>query len=82
MRVLNLSNNRLVKLPYVDSDDDDFDDEVNTSKIVSSKRRYSLEKLYLTGNKLTDSSLDALSKFTSLRVLHLAYNVLDTVPER
>ncbi|KAG9433012.1 PH domain leucine-rich repeat-containing protein phosphatase 2 [Apis mellifera carnica] len=40
-----------------------------------------LEKLYLTANCLTDTALDALVKFTSLRVLHIAYNTLDTLSE-
>ncbi|XP_074107682.1 PH domain leucine-rich repeat protein phosphatase isoform X2 [Cotesia typhae] len=68
LKVLNLSNNRLTELIY--SED-------------TSKNRFvhALEKLYLTGNCLTDASLDALAKLTSLHVLHLAYNVLDTLPE-
>lgn len=70
MKVLNLSNNRLTDLSYTE--------EVNRKQ----RNGHMLEKLYLTGNSLTDRSLDAVSKFSSLRVLHIAYNVLDTLPER
>ncbi|XP_043480115.1 uncharacterized protein LOC122509876 isoform X2 [Leptopilina heterotoma] len=69
MKVLNLSNNRLSELS--------FSDQGNKNRHIS----HALEKLYLTGNCLTDTVLDALSKFPSLRVLHMAYNVLDTLPE-
>lgn len=68
MKVLNLSNNRLTELPYTEE--------------LGKNRTSSLEKLYLTGNCLTDAALDALGKLSALRVLHLAYNVLDTMPER
>ena len=70
MRVLNLSNNRLSELIFSDNG-------CNNGQIC-----HALEKLYLTGNSLTDAALDSLSKLTSLRVLHIAYNVLDTLPER
>ncbi|XP_053596698.1 PH domain leucine-rich repeat protein phosphatase 1 [Microplitis demolitor] len=69
LKVLNLSNNRLSELTFAD------DVTKNRSNV------HALEKLYLTGNCLTDASLDALSKLTALHVLHLAYNVLDTLPE-
>ncbi|XP_043275194.1 uncharacterized protein Phlpp [Venturia canescens] len=69
MKVLNLSNNRLSELPYSDEG------------CKSRSSRHTLEKLYLTGNCLTDAALDALAKLPALRVLHLAYNVLDTLPE-
>ncbi|XP_051166849.1 PH domain leucine-rich repeat-containing protein phosphatase 2 isoform X2 [Leptopilina boulardi] len=69
MKVLNLSNNRLSELS--------FSDQGNKNRHVC----HALEKLYLTGNCLTDTVLDALTKFSSLRVLHMAYNVLDTLPE-
>ncbi|XP_066597765.1 protein phosphatase PHLPP-like protein isoform X2 [Prorops nasuta] len=69
MKVLNLSNNRLSELPYCS--------EINKNR----QSVHSLEKLYLTANCLTNTALDALAKFTSLRVLHIAYNVLDTLPE-
>ncbi|XP_011302435.1 protein phosphatase PHLPP-like protein [Fopius arisanus] len=68
MKVLNLSNNRLSELPY-------------TEEAAKNRTSPSLEKLYLTGNCLTDAALDALGKLSALRVLHLAYNVLDTLPE-
>lgn len=70
MKVLNLSNNRLSELPHFG--------EGNKNR----HNNHSLEKLYLTANCLTDTALDALVKFTSLRVLHIAYNTLDTLSER
>ncbi|XP_029178183.1 PH domain leucine-rich repeat-containing protein phosphatase 2 isoform X1 [Nylanderia fulva] len=69
MKVLNLSNNRLSELPYRE--------EAGRSHQGS----HTLEKLYVTANCLTDTALDALAKFTSLRILHIAYNTLDTLPE-
>ncbi|XP_020290995.1 PH domain leucine-rich repeat-containing protein phosphatase 2 isoform X2 [Pseudomyrmex gracilis] len=69
MKVLNLSNNRLSELSYRE--------EAGKNHQGS----HTLEKLYLTANCLTDTALDALAKFTSLRVLHIAYNTLDTLPE-
>ncbi|CAL7946887.1 unnamed protein product [Xylocopa violacea] len=68
MKVLNLSNNRLSELPHLGEGN-------------KNRHNYSLEKLYLTANCLTDTALDTLAKFTSLRVLHIAYNTLDTLPE-
>jgi len=68
MKVLNLSNNRLSELPYREE--------------AGKNHQHTLEKLYITANCLTDTALDALAKFTSLRVLHIAYNTLDTLPER
>lgn len=70
MKVLNLSNNRLSELPYREE----------AGKIHQGS--HTLEKLYVTANCLTDTALDALAKFTSLRILHIAYNTLDTLPER
>lgn len=70
LKVLNLSNNRLSELPYRE--------EANRNR----ERSHTLEKLYITANCLTDTALDALAKFTSLRVLHIAYNTLDTLPEK
>ncbi|XP_076653692.1 PH domain leucine-rich repeat protein phosphatase isoform X1 [Halictus rubicundus] len=69
MKVLNLSNNRLSELPSMG--------DGNKSR----QSNHSLEKLYLTANCLTDTALDTLAKLTSLRVLHIAYNTLDTLPE-
>ncbi|XP_054007050.1 PH domain leucine-rich repeat-containing protein phosphatase 2 [Hylaeus anthracinus] len=69
MKVLNLSNNRLSELPHL---------------VEGSRNRHgnhSLEKLYLTANCLTDTALDTLAQLASLRVLHIAYNTLDTLPE-
>lgn len=70
MKVLNLSNNRLSELPHLG--------EANKSR----HSNHNLEKLYLTANCLTDTALDTLSRLSSLRVLHIAYNTLDTLPER
>ncbi|XP_034945281.1 protein phosphatase PHLPP-like protein isoform X2 [Chelonus insularis] len=69
IKVLNLSNNRLSELVY------------NDQHSKSRSNTHNLEKLYLTANCLTDTALDALAKFPALRILHLAYNVLDTLPE-
>ncbi|XP_076161636.1 PH domain leucine-rich repeat protein phosphatase [Ptiloglossa arizonensis] len=69
MKVLNLSNNRLSELPHLG--------EGNKNR----HSNHSLEKLYLTANCLTDTALDTLAKLISLRVLHIAYNTLDTLPE-
>ncbi|CAK9809411.1 Protein phosphatase PHLPP-like protein [Anthophora plagiata] len=69
MKVLNLSNNRLSELPHLG--------EGNKNR----HNNHNLEKLYLTANCLTDTALDTLAKLTSLRVLHIAYNTLDTLPE-
>ncbi|XP_017875246.2 PH domain leucine-rich repeat-containing protein phosphatase 2 [Ceratina calcarata] len=69
MKVLNLSNNRLSEFPHFG--------EGNKNRHTN----HSLEKLYLTANCLTDTALDTLAKFTCLRVLHIAYNTLDTLPE-
>nr|XP_031850312.1 PH domain leucine-rich repeat-containing protein phosphatase 2 [Nomia melanderi] len=69
MKVLNLSNNRLSELPSL------ADGNKNRST------NHCLEKLYLTANCLTDTALDTLAKLNSLRVLHIAYNTLDTLPE-
>lgn len=71
MKVLNLSNNRLSELPYPEN-----------SSSKNQINSHTLEKFYLTGNCLTDTALDALAKLPALRVLHLAYNILDTLPER
>lgn len=87
MKVLNLSNNRLSELPY------NYAEEPGAAKAGAAsssgrnnrqegRSRSALEKLYLTGNSLTNTALDALAKFGALRVLHLAYNALDTLPER
>ncbi|XP_048514839.1 uncharacterized protein LOC105689606 isoform X2 [Athalia rosae] len=69
LKVLNLSNNRLNELPSVE----------DSSKTGQSA--HCLEKLYVTGNCLTDTALDSLARLPALRVLHAAYNSLDTMPE-
>ncbi|XP_046588915.1 PH domain leucine-rich repeat-containing protein phosphatase 2 [Neodiprion lecontei] len=69
LKVLNLSNNRLTELPSVE-------DSAKTGQGT-----HCLEKLYVTGNCLTDTALDSLARLPALRVLHAAYNSLDTMPE-
>jgi Leucine-rich repeat (LRR) protein len=81
MKVLNLSNNRLSELPYAYVERPTTSSSRNDRQDAS-RARNSLEKLYLTGNSLTNTALDALAKFKALRLLHLAYNALDTLPER
>ncbi|XP_024947402.1 PH domain leucine-rich repeat-containing protein phosphatase 2 isoform X2 [Cephus cinctus] len=71
LKVLNLSNNRLSELPCNDE----------STKATIGEGTPCLEKLYLTGNCLTDTALDALARLKDLRVLHIAYNTLDTLPE-
>ncbi|XP_023246185.1 protein phosphatase PHLPP-like protein [Copidosoma floridanum] len=77
MKVLNLSNNRLSELPGVAVDGNN----VNGGQKARNEAASSLEKIYLTSNSLTNTALDVLAKFSALRVLHLAYNALDTLPE-
>ncbi|VVD01794.1 unnamed protein product [Leptidea sinapis] len=62
--VLNLSNNRLSRLPRI--------------RGVSS---HCLERLYLTANCLNDDSIDVIITFRELKILHVAYNCLTSLPE-
>ncbi|CAG9771979.1 unnamed protein product [Ceutorhynchus assimilis] len=63
IRVLNVSNNRLVDLPKPE--------EVLV-----------LEKLFLTANCLIDTSLDRVAAYLkNLKILHIAYNNLTSLPE-
>lgn len=41
-----------------------------------------LQELYLTNNRLTDKCVPMLTGHTHLRVLHMAYNHLQTFPAR
>ncbi|KAL7304086.1 hypothetical protein TKK_0003547 [Trichogramma kaykai] len=81
MKVLNLSNNRLSELPT------GYTEPSTTTRIgrhqeaCVDRSRSCLEKLYLTGNRLSNTALDTLAKFQALRVLHLAYNSIDALPE-
>nr|XP_020457584.1 PH domain leucine-rich repeat protein phosphatase 1-like [Monopterus albus] len=63
LRYLNVSANRLESLPAASLSEDSFS---------------SLEELYLTNNSLSDKSIPLLTGHTQLRVLHLAYNQLQT----
>nr|CAD7197095.1 unnamed protein product [Timema douglasi] len=65
MRVLNLSNNRLCELPAE----------------CEGLRGHLLEKIYLTGNCLSDNAMDVLGRLTNLHTLHAAYNCITTLPE-
>lgn len=62
--VLNLSNNRLSRLPR-----------------VRGASPHCLERLYLTANCLTDEVIDVIITFRGLKVLHIAYNCLTSLPE-
>ncbi|XP_050307390.1 protein phosphatase PHLPP-like protein isoform X2 [Anthonomus grandis grandis] len=64
VKVLNVSNNRLVDLPCPDS------------KLV-------LEKLFLTANCLVDRSVEKIAPYLRhIKVLHMAYNNLTSLPDR
>ncbi|XP_063801559.1 PH domain leucine-rich repeat-containing protein phosphatase 2 isoform X2 [Pseudophryne corroboree] len=65
LRFLNASANVLESLPSMCSGEE------------SGSQLY---VLYLTNNKLTDQYVPFLTLHTNLRVLHLAYNLLDTFP--
>ncbi|XP_038206413.1 protein phosphatase PHLPP-like protein isoform X1 [Zerene cesonia] len=64
LAVLNLSNNRLSRLPRL--------------RGVSS---HCLERLYLTANCLNDDAIDVIITFRGLKILHMAYNCLTSLPE-
>lgn len=63
LRYLNVSANKLENLPAASLSDDSFS---------------SLEELYVTNNNLTDKCIPLLTGHGHLRVLHLAYNQLQT----
>ncbi|XP_053605143.1 protein phosphatase PHLPP-like protein isoform X2 [Plodia interpunctella] len=62
--VLNLSNNRLSRLPQ-----------------ARGPSSHCLERLYLTANCLTDSVADVIIAFRGLKILHIAYNCISSLPE-
>lgn len=62
--VLNLSNNRLSRLPR-----------------VRGASPHCLERLYLTANCLSDEVIDVIITFRGLKILHIAYNCLTSLPE-
>ncbi|XP_034035279.1 PH domain leucine-rich repeat protein phosphatase 1-like [Thalassophryne amazonica] len=63
LRFLNVSANKLESLPPAGLSEESFS---------------SLEELFATNNSLTDKCVPLLTAHTSLRVLHLAYNQLQT----
>ncbi|KAM7409338.1 hypothetical protein PAMA_001016 [Pampus argenteus] len=63
LRYLNVSANKLENLPAASLSEDSFS---------------SLEELYVTNNSLTDKCVPLLTGHGNLRVLHLAYNHLQT----
>uniref|UniRef100_A0A673YE94 Leucine-rich repeat protein SHOC-2 n=1 Tax=Salmo trutta TaxID=8032 RepID=A0A673YE94_SALTR len=65
LRYLNASANKLECLPPASLSEESFS---------------SLQELYLTNNSLTDKSVPLLTGHAHLRVLHLAYNQLQTFP--
>ncbi|KOB75746.1 putative adenylate cyclase [Operophtera brumata] len=62
--ILNLSNNRLSRLPP-----------------TRGPSSYCLERLYLTANCLQDDVSDVIVAFRGLKILHIAYNCLTTLPD-
>lgn len=67
LRHLNASANRLESLPAAGQSEESCS---------------SLEELYLTNNSLTDMCVPLLSEHARLRVLHLAYNQLQSFTAR
>ncbi|KAM4604845.1 PH domain leucine-rich repeat protein phosphatase 1 [Polymixia lowei] len=65
LRCLNASANKLEHLP---------------PSSLSEESRSILQELYLTNNRLTDKCVPLLTGHTHLRVLHMAYNHLQTFP--
>ncbi|XP_067905406.1 PH domain leucine-rich repeat-containing protein phosphatase 2-like isoform X1 [Heterodontus francisci] len=65
LRCLNVSANNLVSLPP----SSDTEDSLSV-----------LQELYLTGNNLTDKCVPVLTGHPRLRVLHMAYNQLQSFP--
>lgn len=67
LRYLNVSANKLESLPAASLSEDSFS---------------SLEELYVTNNSMTDKCVPLLTGHGHLRVLHLAYNQLQTFTAR
>jgi PH domain/leucine-rich repeat-containing protein phosphatase len=66
LRLFNASKNRLIALPPVNSSED-----LNK-----------LQELYLSCNTLGDSSMEVISGFPRLKVLHIAHNEIHNLSER
>lgn len=67
LRSVNASANKLEHLP---------------PSSLSEESHSILQELYLTNNRLTDKCVPMLTGHTHLRVLHMAYNHLQTFPAR
>lgn len=67
MKYLNVSANKLESLPAASLSEDSFS---------------SLEELFATNNRLADKCVPLLTGHSHLRVLHLAYNQLQTFTAR
>lgn len=67
LRCVNASANKLEHLP---------------PSSLSEESHSILQELYLTNNRLTDKCVPMLTGHSHLRVLHMAYNHLQTFPAR
>lgn len=67
LRCVNASANKLEHMP---------------PSSLSEESHSVLQELYLTNNRLTDKCVPMLTGHTHLRVLHMAYNHLQTFPAR
>lgn len=67
LRCVNASANKLEHLP---------------PSSLSEESHSILQEFYLTNNQLTDKCVPMLTGHTHLRVLHMAYNHLQTFPAR
>lgn len=67
LRYLNVSANKLENLPAASLSEDIFS---------------TLQELYVTNNSLTDKCIPLLTGHGNLKVLHLAYNQLQTFTAR
>ena len=66
LRVLNLSKNRLSELPPLNANSD-----LNR-----------VQELYLMSNCLGDAAVSVIAGYPRLKVLHLAYNEIETLSNR
>ncbi|TNN62559.1 PH domain leucine-rich repeat-containing protein phosphatase 1 [Liparis tanakae] len=89
LEVLDIQHNQLVELPCNLFLKSDSLRSVNASankleqlppSSLSEESHSILQELYLTNNRLTDKCVPLLTGHTHLRVLHMAYNHLQTFP--
>ena len=66
LRILNLTRNRLLRLPGLNNDRD-----LNR-----------VEELYLSGNELGNDVMEVVSGYRRLRVLHIAYNEINELYDK